>query len=555
MQMATVACAKDTTNLDSEYHKIDFSGKMENIGIAFHQNSKDKLCRDMNPVDFIETGGLFLSDNTVIDESAATAFKSKSFLSFVFSKCSFSQNSNRICGFTIESAFGVRFVSSTKDQKNIYFIHNANLFVHVKIDQNGNPYSFATKKIDYDFADALSENGIAEYDNITQEYERIFQKFSIVKSQYDNLSVYAFSSSETNKAFLLVDNSNRSIFFKKDNSLLKTKITSSDLENPKITNDGTIKSHGFTYIIKNQQIVENSPFTLSSGLEENLLSDMASLEGKNISFKKAHAKNMIQNNWKFGKKSVNYSCQAPNLNNIEYFNIQNTYFKKLNEITNTSKKTILYFFGGPSGQFQNEFYGETINHLIEKNYEVVVPYYGGSIGAGLEVSRKFYSNPLKSVESDSKNIAEYIKKNQQIDIIAYSFGAVAAINFAFRYPDKVDNIILVAPYIQHRDPSEYRTTLKSITYQRALENSWFGDEADITRPNLRKFLNSSYKNLENSKVKIHFIFGDLDKLSKFEDITEEMNKAASSIKRVKANHQFVAIHPDTNKNIYNILGI
>lgn len=174
----TTSCVGKTTNIDTEYTRIDLNGEMEQIGLSFIENSKEKTCKDMLPTEKIETGGLLFSDTTIIDDNAATAFKPKSFITFWLSECIKKDDKNSVCGFTVESAFGVKMISTTRDQKNMYLIHNANILVHIKIDGNGKPYSFATKKIGYGFADAISTNGIAEYSNIDQEYERLFKKYS-----------------------------------------------------------------------------------------------------------------------------------------------------------------------------------------------------------------------------------------------------------------------------------------------------------------------------------------------------------------------------------------
>jgi pimeloyl-ACP methyl ester carboxylesterase len=555
MQIAVASCYADVPTDENKYKPVELSGQMSQAGIAFHRNSKAKICKDLIPNDVLAPGLLIFTDTSIVDEESASAFKPKSYLSILTSRCKMKELGGAVCGFSVESAYGIRVVSATKDLQNIFFIHNRNRFLQVRVDSHGDPYLIADKEISVALADSISGQGVARYGDIDEEINRIHLKYLQAKSKSPELDVYAFSVSENNNVYIMSKKKDKKVYILADDRILNTNLTTSDINNPSLRQDGVIYSDGFIIRIGTRIVTEDVPFVLSSGLKENRLTNSASLITRNISFKRSLQGRNTYDFWSLENRPVESRCENLFDKKIHAFRIGETHFKRINSAFHPANKTILYFFGGPAGQFSNDHYSEALNRFIDKSYNIVIPYYGGSIGAGFDTSKRFSMDHNASVEKDASNINEYLSGTHKVDIVAYSFGAVAAINFASRYPEKVNKLILVAPYAKHRDPSEYRTTPQSIAYQRALENSWFGVESDQARPKLNAFLKDSYSKLAKSGVEVHYIFGEVDAVSKVEDISERVKSASSSISVIKADHQLVTVHPDTNHMIFSILGI
>lgn len=553
--MAAAACADGSAQTGEGYHAIGVTGAMNQAGIAFHKIDKKNICSNMVPTEKLLGGGILFGDKTVVDEDMASPFKPKSYLSVVLPHCKKTSAITEICGFSVESSFGIRLVSMTKSGGDFYFINDGNNLIHVKVGSDGAPYSFATKKLDFIFAGLISGSGITKNTEINKEYNILHQKYLSNRYKYNYLSLFAIHSSSDNNVFLYASKRNFKIFIEKNGKIKNTGWSASDLYNPVFKADGSVHSLGFTYNYDSSPDYIDRPFTTAFGLKENLIDKNYNISSNSIQFTRKLVDSNSYDYWKIGASRFKTMCENKIDNRPTYFEKDGFYFKRLAKAGGKVDKTILSFFGGPSGQFHNEHYGVINRKLIYSGYEVLIPYYGGSLGSGLSASARFRVSPLNSVRRDASAINRYLQDDQKVDIIAFSFGAVSAANFAAQNPDRVRKLIFVAPYVKHRDPSEYLQTEQSIAYQRAIENSWFGEERDLSRPNFASFLEKNYENLVNSGVEIHFIFGSEDQLSKYSDISIPLKKASASLKIIKADHQLVTAHPDTIEEVYNILGI
>jgi pimeloyl-ACP methyl ester carboxylesterase len=552
--MTTASCSEKLHNTKTIYQATETTGNMQKEGFSFHKNSKEQICNDFIPSDSTISGGIIFNDKTAVEENSASPFKLKSYLSIALTKCHRKNFNDKVCGFTIYSAFGIRMISVSADEKSIFYLINGNIFLHVMVDENGNPYSFATKKVGRRFSDSLSNGGVPVYDNIDKEYKRLYHKYKSKNKKYPGLSLFSFSPSELNEVFLFQKNVNRDVYIEYNGKLFKSSMVTTDLYNPMIKYNGEVISKGFSYKHDRFPIVINKPFENSNGQIENLSSKFYFIGNRIFNFKKIVHPNIIENQWNFFGKKSKFFCKADKnifIINRVYKEIPLKIIQNNDQLIN---RKILYFFGGPAGQFTNEYPGEFIRRASSNRYDIIIPYYGSSVGAGLNVSRKFHKNPDASVSEDSVNISSYISK-EKVDIVAYSFGAIPAISFATMFPQKVRNLIIVAPYIFHRDPHSYIENSYKADYQTSIENSWFGTEDNEKRPKFNKFLINSYLKLSKSGVKTYFVFGKNDRVSKFTDLPKQLNKNNSYFYFIDGDHEMVTIHPDTNNHIFSILGI
>jgi len=104
-----------------------------------------------------------------------------------------------------------------------------------------------------------------------------------------------------------------------------------------------------------------------------------------------------------------------------------------------SGQKVIFLYGGPGYGCQSIYYW----NLFIKNYQSI---FYDQRGCGLSKNVKTDSSTinLRTAVSDLEDLRKHLKE-EQLTLIGYSWGAALAMAYASKYPDKVKNLILIAP--------------------------------------------------------------------------------------------------------------
>ena len=121
---------------------------------------------------------------------------------------------------------------------------------------------------------------------------------------------------------------------------------------------------------------------------------------------------------------------------------------------------VVFFHGGPESAAYADHYAATISRYLGFGYDVLVPEYSGSFGAGLETSQRLARLGPLAIEKDIRAIADYLHSSSprtyRLRVFhGESFGAVYFLAEQAQLGNLFDKFVLLAPYLRHRDPAEW----------------------------------------------------------------------------------------------------
>lgn len=202
---------------------------------------------------------------------------------------------------------------------------------------------------------------------------------------------------------------------------------------------------------------------------------------------------------------------------------------------------VLFLSGGPTNDsdFDESF---TVRKYLSLGWDVLAVKYSGNVGAGVATSRRLREMGLQAAfSSDADAIARSLNtvpSDRKLVVHGESFGGLLALTISAKLERSHRNII-VTPWIKYRNPREWLNDSPSyaqISYQKAFERSIFGQAYwptldDSIRSLLPKTLTATSTVL---------VFGDLDGISKVDDIPVSWDPSEYKVLGVKGTHAFVA---------------
>ena len=222
-----------------------------------------------------------------------------------------------------------------------------------------------------------------------------------------------------------------------------------------------------------------------------------------------------------------------------------------NEVSNGS---VILLPGGPGHNSYSDLTSHALGEYISAGYDVFVVNYSSSFGSGVDHSRRLMTDGLNAVVYDADRIEQHVRQMQHEDVIlhAESFGAsiMTSLDSAL-----FDGIIAVAPWFFHRDPSDWLTSPPSgdqLSYQRAIENSYFGDPDSSVRSELEEYW-AEAATLWSPDTPTLLIFGGADHISSERDVPAANGSTTKVVVLESMVHQGVLRHPQSMRAIRDFL--
>lgn len=223
-----------------------------------------------------------------------------------------------------------------------------------------------------------------------------------------------------------------------------------------------------------------------------------------------------------------------------------------------SKGLIVFFGGGPLNNIEKLPF--SMRQFLQLNWSVLAVNYSGSIGSGTDVSGRLYNFGLKNAfRRDAAAVVDYLKLNAQIKerIVIYgeSLGALPAISLDGLL-DTSREMILVAPFLKHRPPSEWVKEESeenklaapiNISYQEKYEKYLIGEQVDKYQKEILR--------LKKTDARTLAIFAQNDRVSSSNHVPNFWRNGNFSVDIVPGGHALSSAQPETWKIINNWMGL
>lgn len=212
---------------------------------------------------------------------------------------------------------------------------------------------------------------------------------------------------------------------------------------------------------------------------------------------------------------------------------------------------VLYFGGGPAKLRESSISSLSVRKWLDRGRDVFIVHYSGNQGRG-DVGRRLATNGLEAFQHDSAALlsANLLKKYRAFIVVGESLGALPAIDFASKMPKNMAGMILIAPLLKHRDPTEWAEQTGfdavNIDYQKRFELATLGPEI-VSGVNVLDFSARLLQRTYARNVPILAVFGSLDKVSTAQDIGDLCTNVACVT--VAASHGLTGAVPGTWEKI------
>jgi len=219
-----------------------------------------------------------------------------------------------------------------------------------------------------------------------------------------------------------------------------------------------------------------------------------------------------------------------------------------------SKGLVVLFGDGPLNNA--DAISSSARRYLDMRWSVLAVNYSGSVGNGIDVSRRLASEGLhRAMEADaqatSRFVAERLNPAGETIVHGEGLGALPAIalNGELKRPKKM---VLVAPLLRYRPPgtdaadspaAARAPDIATAKYQNKLDRALLGVDILAAQTRLTK--------LRDQQSQALLIFDDQDARSLVDDIPQSWDKATLTIKSVNGDHASAAMHPETWMAIEN----
>jgi len=205
--------------------------------------------------------------------------------------------------------------------------------------------------------------------------------------------------------------------------------------------------------------------------------------------------------------------------------------------------TAVIFPGGPGEGIDQIFEHSSARHFLAAGYRIVAVDYSGSGLDGRRISNRLVPDPLTALARDAEVLANNwtrLTLGRDTIIAGESFGAIPAALLANRIPGT--RLVLIAPFLRHRDPSVWLSNPIAEAYQRTFEATALNLGSPILANAFQRRLDETFGALDPKMTLV--VSGTRDKISPPEDLASVSTGRAASAK-VFASHEFITGSDDT----------
>lgn len=192
-----------------------------------------------------------------------------------------------------------------------------------------------------------------------------------------------------------------------------------------------------------------------------------------------------------------------------------------------ARDLVLYFHGGPGASFADGYFPLPVEKLLTPGRDVVGVEYAGSIGGGIELTRRLARQGMKALELDVDSIFRWARKQryQRIFILGSSFGGIPSLLAVKRHREVVAASFLVAPALRLQDPSAWASHGSGLApvgtnTQLAYEEAYLG-----RRGGRERFARAMAELVRSAPLGLndHFYFAELDPMSRPEHLPASLS--------------------------------
>lgn len=121
-----------------------------------------------------------------------------------------------------------------------------------------------------------------------------------------------------------------------------------------------------------------------------------------------------------------------------------------------NRRLAVYFRGGPSGNLAHSP-NASLGGLLSLGFDVIAPDYSGATGVSADLAGRLAAMGPEAIARDVEVTMQYVDQLMAAEfdeclIYGESFGALHAVLAARRHPQACDTIVLVVPWLKHREP-------------------------------------------------------------------------------------------------------
>ncbi|QEA15868.1 hypothetical protein [Novosphingobium ginsenosidimutans] len=488
----------------------------------------------------------------MVRENSRSPFKARSEIVVAAPGCVTRSGKTGFCQYRMSASDGLRVVGIS-NSSDLFIVHDDEKWIsRIKFSNNELPEVIEKRSVKIHDFENVSNFNITNETSVDSFVAQVLKtKMEIADTINSDQSIFAFHFKYSTRSFIISDNGNLRLSFV-FNKLYRSDLSETDIYDLNMDID-QLQSAGLKLTAKGPDLqIIDRPFKTAAGFEDFFVDQSILLRSGSDAFARSVKGGQTTDSWgPSNRETTSASCyrEARSPYEVKSFVHEGLPIKVIVPINRRrSAKLVVYFFGGPSGQFFNSFPGPIIEEMLRDGRIVVVPYTSGSVGAGSETSRRLVRLGLRAFETDAQKFQRFLLKyfnRYSYDVVGVSFGAVPAVSTSQFNAAKPDKIILVAPFTKLLRPDIYRSTERAILYQTRLERSWFGDLSNRRDETINPWLKDLYSRLAASGVNYYLVLRSVDQISPPSNISDFVAGQAKGIKVLKADHELVTVHPDT----------
>ena len=118
---------------------------------------------------------------------------------------------------------------------------------------------------------------------------------------------------------------------------------------------------------------------------------------------------------------------------------------------------IVSFNGGPTGSLADQYMPMPGLRMLAPGRDLIAVDYSGSVGGGLELTRRLTNGGMKAIGEDVEAIVKWLDRRgyRRIFLEGGSFGGIPALIALSRHPSRFSAAFMPAPLLRLRDPGDW----------------------------------------------------------------------------------------------------